>query len=272
MFPAFYINLDRDGDRRAAIEGQLLNAGIEARRFSAVDGNNLPPDLASFFAHGEGKPPPLMRPGEIGCYASHLGVCREVLAANLDAALVLEDDAILPADMNGLIEELVAHAPAGWDYIHLSGETDRAVRPLVALESGRELVRYSRIPPTTAAYLISASGARKLLNPSIRRIWPVDWDTRTPWVFQMETYGVSPAPVKQNKSTLKSSISTKRSGRSRLRTGLPRPTAYSWTNNPIRTPASLMFNMRKLGPVWWLRCFAANCSVKIGHLLRPLRQ
>jgi glycosyl transferase family 25 len=271
VLQVFYINLDRDVDRRAAIEAQLQRCGLLGQRFAAVDGANVRRELLGYFAHSDGTPP-LMSPGEIGCYASHLGVWREITRANHRAALVLEDDAVLPADLAQLIDDVMERAPTGWDFIHMCGKPDRAVRPLVALECGRELVRYSRVPPTTAGYLISASGAHKMLNQSIKRVWPVDWDTRMPWVFQMETYGVMPAPVQQDKASFKSSISHNRRGRSRLRTGLPRPTAYSWTNNPLRTPTSFLFNMRRLGPAWWLRCFSLNFVIKLGYLLRPLRR
>jgi glycosyl transferase family 25 len=268
MISTYFINLDRDADRRAAIEGELHRAGIAANRYPAVDGTALPPELAPYFAHGDGKPP-LMTAGEIGCYASHLGIYREIVAKNVDVALVLEDDAVLAREMAPILEDILTQAPPGWDMILLCGNKDRAVRPLVSLKGGRTLVCYSRIPPTTAGYLITASGARKMLNPAVRRIWPVDWDTRTPWIFQMETFGVAPAPINQNTTTLDSSI-VRGSGRSRLRTGLPRPTAYSWTNNPIRSPAAFFYNFRKLGPLWWLRCFISNSGIKVGHLLRPL--
>jgi len=271
MPPTFYINLDRDVDRRAAIEAQLRQAGIEGQRYSAVLGDALPPELAVLFAHGEGRPP-LMRPGEIGCYASHLGICREIVANNHSSALVLEDDAVLASDLAPLIEEVLAVAPAGWDFIHLCSESDRAVRPLAPLMGGRQFVRYSRIPNATAGYLISGSGARKLLNPRILRVWPVDWDTRTPWVFGMDTYGVMPGPISQNTTTLNSSITKVSRGRTRLRSGIPRPTAYTWTNNPIRTPQGLVFNLKTLGPLWWFRCFASNCGIKLAHLMRPLRR
>lgn len=269
MPQAFYINLDRDVDRRAALEGELSRLGIAAERFSAVNGTAVPPHLAAYFTNKNGLPP-LMKPGELGCYASHLGVYQRIKAADLDAALVLEDDAVLDGSLRQVMDEAIASAPVGWDLILLCGKTDRAERPLAELKSGRKLVRYSRIPPTTSGYLISRSGAEKMLNPSVRRIWPVDWDTRMPWVFQMDTYGVTPQPIRQNKSF--GSTISKNKGRSRLRTGLPRPTAQSWTNNPIRTPASFLFNIRKLGFAWWLRCFVRNCGIKLGHLIRPLRQ
>ncbi len=271
MLPTFYINLDRDVDRRAAIEAQLQRVGIEARRYPAVLGDALPSDLAAHFAHGDGRPP-LMKSGEIGCYASHLGIWREIVASGFSAALVLEDDAMLAPDIRELIDDVLARAPSGWDFIHMCGKDDRAVRPLAPLVGGRQLVRYSRIPNATAGYLISGIGAAKMLNPRILRVWPIDWDTRTPWVFGMDTYGVTPAPIEQDTTTLDSTIRKVSSGRTRLRSGFPRPTAYTWTNNPIRTPASFVFNFKTLGPLWWLRCFASNCGIKLAHLLRPVRR
>ena len=76
----YFINLDRSPGRRAAIEGMLGQLGIfeNYRRFPAV----------------EGGPHPTLKPGQVGCYHSHLNV---LSAAPRDGRFihVLEDDAIL---------------------------------------------------------------------------------------------------------------------------------------------------------------------------------
>ena len=106
-----------------------------------------------------------------------------------------------------------------------------------------------------------------MLNPAIPRFWAIDLDTRRAWVFGLDVYGVVAPPIRQNKK-LPSAIGYRI--KSTARRGLPRPTAYSWTNTPLRTPRGLVFNVRKLGPLWWLRCFAINCAIKLRAALVPL--
>jgi hypothetical protein len=129
---------------------------------------------------------------------------------------------------------------------------------LARLPFGGTLVRYSRVPSSTSGYLISQAGAPKMLNPNILRFWAIDTDTRRPWLFGLDSYGVVPNPFRDQ--GLETTI---RNQRGSARRGLPRPTPYSWTNIPFHTPAAFVFNVRKLGLTWWVRCFAANCSFKI---------
>lgn len=58
-----------------------------------------------------------------------------------------------------------------------------------------KLVRYSHVPTSTGAYLLSPQGARKFLSAPMARRNPVDHDLRRAWVWRLETYGVAPPPV-----------------------------------------------------------------------------
>ena len=151
--------------------------------------------------------------------------------------------------------------------VHLSRRPDRAVKPLAKLPCGRSLVRYSRVPSGTAGYLVSRSGAAKMLNPLIARVWPVDTDTRRPWVFDIDAYGLVAPPLRQEvvASTIKAM-----GGKRRYRAGLPLPTRYSWTGQTLRSVHSAVFNTRKLGLGWWLRCLVINCAMKVRAALRPV--
>ncbi len=258
-FHAFYINLDRDAHRDRLITEQLARANISGHRVPAINGSEkLPASVASYFAHVRQKRAPILAPGAIGCYASHLRTWQRIAAGPDVPVLVLEDDAVLADDTASVIADLLAALPAGWDLVQLSQAPRHAFRPLRQLDCGRTLLRYSRVPFGAAGYLMSKAGAVKMLNPAVPRFWAVDLDTRRPWVFGMDIYGVTPPPIRQN-GTLSSNIGV---GKVRPRRGLPRPTAYSWTNLPLHTFSGMAFNVRKLGLAWWLRCFAVNCRLK----------
>jgi glycosyl transferase, family 25 len=264
MVPVFVINLERSVERLAAMTLRCSEIGISFERFSAVSGTDLPPALKPYFCDVSGRIVSPLRPAEIGCYASHLGVWQLILERRVPAALICEDDAVPPHGIDAIITEIMSSLDGGWDMVLLSSKPVQAFRPLASLANGGSLVRYSKVPSSLACYLISNSGAAKMLQPVAPRMWMNDHDSRFPWKFGMETYGVYPPPARLSgdKSTINST--GRRGTRSGLRRGIKR--------SPFRTPQSFLFNLHKLGPYWWTRCFAINCAVKAGKLLVPLRR
>ncbi|MDP1908107.1 MAG: glycosyltransferase family 25 protein [Hyphomicrobium sp.] len=266
--PTFYINRDRDQDRRQALEEHLRVAGIAGERIGAVEGLAVPAEFRDMFFKGSVLHSRL-KPGEVGCYASHLKTMQVIVDRDLDYALVLEDDAILPADFQTIIAQVLARLPHGWDLVHICRDANRAVKPVAALDHGRRIVRYSRIPETTTAYLVSRTGAKKFLRP-IKRYWPVDTDFRQPWRFGLEIYGVDPCIIRPNGRFV--SAIHGMGNHSRLRRGLPIPSAHCWTGNPLHTPEGVVFNLKKLGPTAWALCSVHNGMRRIVSMLglRPV--
>ena len=181
---AFYLNRDCDLERRAAIEAELGQAGLTGERICAVNGLAVPADLRGYFFDGD-RLASRLKPGEVGCYASHLKALNLIVARGLDCALVLEDDALLPRDLAQSIEAILATLPEDWDFVHLCGDASRAIKPIAKSGIRGKLVRYSRIPGNTQGYLISRQGAQKFLVPATR-YWPVDTDYRRPWQFGLQ--------------------------------------------------------------------------------------
>ena len=266
--PAFLINLDRSADRLEFMRQQAERSGLAFERVPAVDGRDVPHAFARYFAHYQACREPLLAPGGIGCYASHIKVWETVVRSGAPAAVVLEDDAAFDDDAVIAIEETLAALPVGWDMVHLGQRPERAFRPLVDLPCGRTLVRYSRVPSGTAGYLISAAGAEKMLNPDIARVYSVDCDTRRTWVFGIDVYGLVAPPMRPRKGI--ASTIRAMGGKHRQRAGLPLPSRWSWTGQPLRSAQSAAFNIRKLGLGWWLRCLGVNCALKIRAALVPV--
>src|SRR5262245_29183924 len=253
---AFYLNLDREIVRRQAIEEQLRTIGLQAARIAAVDGSKpLPPTLSAYFS-----PNHQMDKGALGCYASHIKAWRHMLGENLPYALVLEDDAILAWDLPQFLADTLRALPRGWDIVHLGTEPDRALCD-VAQVGSRRLVQFSRVPPGTVGYLLSRAGAQKLLQAE-PRVWPIDTDTRRPWVFGLTVYGVVAPPIKHDWS-MPSTIRARGGKRWTRRRGLR--AAY---RNPIRNLRGLLFNWRRLGSAQWSVCLCLNTSLKIRAALR----
>jgi glycosyl transferase family 25 len=189
--PIFVINLDRDTDRLAHIRAECARAGLSFERFSALRGDALPESLRGYF-DAEGSP---LSNGEIGCYASHLALHQRIASGEIQSpALIFEDDVALCENFRGVISGVIAALPETWDIVRLSNSAKRAYLARADLPGDHQLVRYSVVPTSTGAYLISASGARKFLEESVRAL-PIDQDMRRVWRWSFDTYGVVPIPV-----------------------------------------------------------------------------
>ena len=271
--PVFYINRSVDTERRAAIARYLRLAQLPAERVTGVEGTAVPAHLRPMFFTGE-RLHSTLRPGEVGCYASHLTVMQLIVERDLPYALLLEDDAVLPVDLHARLADVLENLPADWDFVHLSRDSSRAIKPIAELDDGRRIVRYSRVPEVTTGYLVSRAGAHKFLRP-MKRYWPIDTDFRQPWLFGLDIYGVAPSLISAGGS-LGSAIHDL-GNHSRQRRGLPIPSRHCWTGNPLHTPEGVVFNFRKLGPSTWARCNAYNsmrrvvAALKLRPLLRQLQ-
>ncbi len=109
---AFCINLAARTDRWELAQPTFRDAGIDIRRFEAVDTRGSSVRLT---------PVPTEGPGAVGCLRSHAGIYRLVLQEQLKAALVFEDDVAL-ADpfLDRLLPWVEALEQAGgWDLLVL---------------------------------------------------------------------------------------------------------------------------------------------------------
>lgn len=225
LLPVFVINLDREAARLAHISKEAERIGLSIDRISAVDGLDVPAHLrCKFFAGSSHNPANLLMPGEVGCYASHLLSYEKILEDGLDWALVLEDDVTLGDDFAQTVRETVKLLPSGWDIVRLSSEPRRSVLSVAPLHSGRHLVRYCKLPKQAGAQLVSASGAKKMLLHGLR-VRPVDADLRHGYLYNLDTFGVYPAPARHS-GPFKSSIKNGNGSRRTLRGGRWKPPGW----------------------------------------------
>lgn len=165
---AYVVNLARSLDRRAHITRELKRTRIDYEIVTAVDGREL--DMVdsalidpSFVAKG------VFPDGSAGCALSHLGIYRKIIEDGLDVALILEDDVILPTDLDKLAEGVGKHLSAAEvallsvdcpDPVQLSREG--AVR----LPGDRQLALPVDIsqPGSTGAYLITREACERMIK------------------------------------------------------------------------------------------------------------
>jgi glycosyl transferase, family 25 len=247
MLRVFLINLDRSPERLAFMQSQADRIGLAFERFPAVDGRNLPQHLRPQF------PASRLAPGEIGCYASHLLLYERIVREEWPYAMIVEDDVQLSPDLLASALAATDAAPPGWDYIHFSGATKRAVLSLASLPNGRHLVRHSRLPMNTGAYLISRQGAGKLLAPS-PRVRPIDQEFRHAWLRDIDVLGVHPSPVIWNNAWPTTIAGTSRTEAIRKN---------KWSPGLVAEVQGWRYRTRKLGTKGYLACLHANFALAL---------
>jgi glycosyl transferase, family 25 len=252
--PVYFVNRDVDLMRRHRVENQLEQFLIKATRISGVDGLAVPVSLHDqFFTNG--RLISKLKPGEVGCYASHLLAMQAILDDGHEHAIILEDDAVIDETLIPTVREAIRQAPAGWGMMNLCRNPSHSTRSVAQLSEDHEIVRCSRLPPGMVGYLLSRKGAELLTAPR-KRHFPSDVELRAPWLFGIDIYCVVPQLVRHDDHNV--SVIGKLGGQSRLRRGFPLPTSYCWTGNPLHTPRSVAYNISKLGVLNWSICAASN--------------
>ena len=264
-FTALLLNLDRDTARLDHMRDQLAQAQIDFTRLPGILGDAVPDDLRPYFFDAVGKPKTTMKHGEIGCYASHLCALKNIAAGDYgDMVLVMEDDLAITHDAIDIIAAACRAAPQGWDIIRLSNPPRRAYAPLVKLQGGRLVVRYSKIPNSAGAYMVTPAGARKFLAKGVRGL-TFDDDLRRPWFHHMETYGVVPPPMRAG-ATNKSTIDAVEAGR--FDKGMSSRMERILRGDHGHAFKRVVYNIRTMGAVNWMLCSLINIA---DMLAKPIR-
>jgi len=165
---AYVVNLARSLDRREHITRELQKASADYEIVTAVDGRELDMTDAtliapSFAANG------IFPEGSAGCALSHLGIYRKIIEDGLEVALIIEDDAMLPPDLDKLAEEVCAHL-SGAEVALLSVDCPEPVKlsrqGTVRLSGGRQLALPIDIaqPRNTGAYLITREACERMIK------------------------------------------------------------------------------------------------------------
>lgn len=167
----FYINLDRETDRRDSMESQLAAAGLAAERLSATTADDLPAELVQRVCNPGS--PPWITPLELACTTSHRTAWTLVRDRDLPMALILEDDVHLSPRLSQL---LAAIAPfcAGLDLVRI--ETEMVPLKLgPATAAGAFALRaLHSVVWGARGYVVTREGAERLLSMDLPLHVPLD--------------------------------------------------------------------------------------------------
>jgi glycosyl transferase family 25 len=172
--PIFIINLGVDVEKRAHMEALCEVNKIEAIFIDAVYGKKLSNAAIQRVYNKElsiiecGRELTL---GELGCTLSHLKIYKQMLAENIEQAVVLEDDVLLTPEFLELVSN-VSNFPDDYELMLLGYYADEVTekRTRSNLWSHHNIVSKLNalrlVQPTygTHGYIINNAGAQKLVN------------------------------------------------------------------------------------------------------------
>jgi FkbM family methyltransferase len=164
----FYVNLDRQPSRREHMESELREAGLSARRWSAISRERVEAgEFDEDFVKRQGVDPVLYdrrrhteeeANGTIGCFLSHTLALLEAskeLAPD-DLLLMLEDDLRIPVDWRMRMQAALDQAPKDWQLLKVAGwgnsrRADLASKPRSGFEEFARFFRSALQPWTQQA-------------------------------------------------------------------------------------------------------------------------
>lgn len=158
-----------------AVEENLNSLGISFEVMDAVDGSRLSPEQRSVYSEHRsleaiGR---ALSPGEIGCALSHVAIYEVMIRKKIPMVLVLEDDAILSASAVVAIGSLLG-TNHNWDAINLVSDSPERVGVPISSSSEFRFTEFEFGANRTGAYIVSLSGAEKLIGSAYPIRVPAD--------------------------------------------------------------------------------------------------
>ena len=220
--PIFIINLKKDVEKKKYMQNLCAQYNLHVEFINAIYGKELnQQEIASFYLPMESKKiiGRELAKSEIGCALSHKIIYEKIVNEKIPYAVILEDDIIFDDKLRQfLIICKTELTNIGWDCILLNYYIDNALNKHYCLRydgrlsigSNYTLVRFAKHMHSTAAYLISFSGAVKILNALQGGISkPIDLYTGDSSLLNL--YGLIPKVVEINqKFLLQSNIQKER--------------------------------------------------------------
>ncbi|MBM3869036.1 MAG: glycosyltransferase family 25 protein [Verrucomicrobia bacterium] len=195
MPPIYVINLDRDVERMTSLAGSLRALGLDYVRVPAVLGREVPGwenlvDAGRYAARNRNAMP---RPGEVGCYLSHLKVMEAFLRTDAPWCVILEDDVEVRPECVEVLRALAEKDD--WDLAKLfCFHAGMPVRKR-ALTPTHHLVVHLTRTTSSAAYAVNRRAAETLLRTMRPITEQVDHALDRPWETGLRVRGVRPLPV-----------------------------------------------------------------------------
>jgi glycosyl transferase family 25 len=161
-----------------------------------------------------------LHPGELGCYSSHFDLWRWFVQADYQQLIVLEDDVVVDWGFIRHIGE-IEMTSRGIEYLRLFAKMPAPWRFIASpyFDQYRHLIRFTGYALGTQAYVLSKTGAERLICHGSNIEAPVDVYMDRTWDHGLLNLAVYPFPVYERHR--RSSIGEARFSAPVLRWGQP---------------------------------------------------
>lgn len=205
----FVISMRDSGDRRATFTERAKGASVDWTFFDAR--TEVVPGLTYDDAAAKVIWARSLSAGEIGCYASHYALWKQLLGDEADQYVVLEDDVIVDWKFMERLLEVDFHR-SGIDYLRLHCLTPQGIRRVRDHYLGnRNLVELRGRAHGTQGYVVTREGAQRFVERFSRIVRPVDSQLDRYWEHGLPNLCLVPFPIIEEAGD--STIGTDRSKR-----------------------------------------------------------
>ncbi|PSU70220.1 epitope biosynthesis protein [Photobacterium phosphoreum] len=195
MIRIFVINMASSTIRKENISKQLNCLDLNFSIFNAVNGKESDHPLFAMYDDNlsqtyRGKS---LSKGQLGCYASHYLLWQKCIELN-QPIIILEDDALIyPKPFMNIVNN-VALLTKKYECIRLFDNKRPSFFKLKQLTLPHtSIYKFSKGHMSTTGYLLTPTGAKKLLEHSNKWYMAVDIYMDRFWVNHLECYGTVPA-------------------------------------------------------------------------------
>ncbi|MEO1998264.1 MAG: glycosyltransferase family 25 protein, partial [Planctomycetaceae bacterium] len=206
---AFVICMERASERLAHARATLTQLPLPAEILPAIDGRAMPRDAIEAVYHRC-----LHRPiypfeldtGNIGCFLSHRAVWQQIVERNLDAALVLEDDAHVDQTLlRRAVEFSATHCPPD-AYLQFPVRALPADSTSIIYGDGIRIVCPRVTPLRTSGQWVTRGAAEKLLAVTQFLDRPIDTTLQMRWITGVCMLAIEPSGIADRTAALGGSM------------------------------------------------------------------
>ncbi len=147
------------------MEAEAARAGIEITFVQAIDGRELSLEAAAGYDRKRRlKYAPDLEPNQVACALSHKAALTVFLANDAEAAVILEDDAVLSDHFLDFVKA-VTNLPIKWNAVNLENRNKKPLRPaVITFDFGVGLHTSGWLSKGSAGWLYSRQGAALALR------------------------------------------------------------------------------------------------------------
>lgn len=179
------------------MEKVLGGLGFPYERVVGLEGSTMAPDVSvidpAHYARCHGRK---VRPGEIGCYVSHIRALEQFLLSGADYGVIMEDDAKPLPGLRPLLERVLADETLqNWDFLKLQSRRKERHWLCESVSDDQSFGIYYTRSTGATAYMVNRKAAQAMIDKLLPMEVPWDHAFDRPGYLGLTFRMVYPAPV-----------------------------------------------------------------------------